>query len=33
MANEATINETTFHVGDTIGVHYKLIEKKPMLLP
>lgn len=28
MANQAEHNSTTFHVGDTIRVHYKLIEKE-----
>lgn len=28
MANEAKHQETVFHVGDTIQVHYKLIEKE-----
>ncbi|MBI4067359.1 50S ribosomal protein L19 [Candidatus Gottesmanbacteria bacterium] len=28
MANQITIGETTFYVGDTIRVHYKLIEKE-----
>ncbi len=28
MANQAKIGDTVFHVGDTIGVHYKLIEKE-----
>lgn len=28
MANQAIHNSTTFHVGDTIRVHYKLIEKE-----
>lgn len=28
MANQITIGDTTFHVGDTILVHYKLIEKE-----
>lgn len=28
MANSAVHQETTFHVGDTIRVHYKLIEKE-----
>ncbi len=28
MANQAKIGETIFHVGDTVGVHYKLIEKE-----
>ncbi len=28
MANQAQHQETTFHVGDTIQVHYKLIEKE-----
>ncbi len=28
MANQAKIGETVFHVGDTIDVHYKLIEKE-----
>lgn len=26
MANQATIGEITFHVGDVVRVHYKLIE-------
>jgi len=26
MANHATWNSVTFHVGDTVRVHYKLIE-------
>lgn len=28
MANQITHGETVFHVGDTIEVHYKLIEKE-----
>ncbi len=28
MANQAVFGETKFHVGDTIRVHYKLIEKE-----
>lgn len=28
MANQAKHNETTFTIGDTICVHYKLIEKE-----
>lgn len=28
MAIKATIGEKTFHVGDTVGIHYKLIEKE-----
>ena len=28
MANQATWTEVTFHVGDTVRVHYKLIEKE-----
>ncbi len=28
MANQITLGETTFHVGDTIRVNYKLIEKE-----
>jgi large subunit ribosomal protein L19 len=28
MANMATWKETPFHVGDTVRVHYKLIEKE-----
>lgn len=28
MANQASIGSITFHVGDTIRVHYKLIEKE-----
>lgn len=28
MANQAAFAETIFHVGDTIRVHYKLIEKE-----
>ncbi len=28
MANQATINETTFSVGDTVSVNYKIIEKE-----
>ncbi|MBI4991056.1 50S ribosomal protein L19 [Candidatus Gottesmanbacteria bacterium] len=28
MANQAILGQTTFHVGDTVGVHYKLIEKE-----
>lgn len=28
MANQATFVDTIFHVGDTIRVHYKLIEKE-----
>lgn len=28
MANQAIFGETTFHVGDTVRVHYKLIEKE-----
>lgn len=28
MANHAIFGDTTFHVGDTIRVHYKLIEKE-----
>lgn len=28
MANQATFADTVFHVGDTIRVHYKLIEKE-----
>lgn len=28
MANLAVFGDTTFHVGDTIRVHYKLIEKE-----
>ncbi|MBI3380110.1 50S ribosomal protein L19 [Candidatus Gottesmanbacteria bacterium] len=28
MANIVTFGDTTFHVGDTIRVHYKLIEKE-----
>lgn len=28
MANQITIGDTTFHVGDTINVHYRLIEKE-----
>ena len=28
MANQASWNNVTFHVGDTVRVHYKLIEKE-----
>lgn len=28
MAMQVTIGDTTFHVGDTIDVHYKLIERE-----
>lgn len=28
MANQITLGDTTFHVGDTVKVHYKLIEKE-----
>lgn len=28
MANMAVFGKTTFHIGDTIHVHYKLIEKE-----
>lgn len=28
MANQAILGQTTFHVGDTVQVHYKLIEKE-----
>lgn len=28
MANQAVIGQKTFHVGDTVRVHYKLIEKE-----
>lgn len=28
MANQASFGDVTFHVGDTIRVHYKLIEKE-----
>lgn len=28
MANQAVHGNTTFHIGDTIRVHYKLIEKE-----
>lgn len=28
MANSVKHHETTFHVGDTVAVHYKLIEKE-----
>jgi large subunit ribosomal protein L19 len=28
MANQAIHSETTFHVGDTVRVHYRLIEKE-----
>lgn len=28
MAMQVTIGDTTFHIGDTIDVHYKLIEKE-----
>lgn len=28
MANQLIVGETTIHVGDTIRVHYKLIEKE-----
>jgi len=28
MANTAVWNSTNFHVGDTVRVHYKLIEKE-----
>lgn len=28
MANQAQINDVTFHVGDMVRVHYKLIEKE-----
>lgn len=28
MANNAKLGNTTFHIGDTIRVHYKLIEKE-----
>lgn len=28
MANSAVWSDTTFHIGDTVRVHYKLIEKE-----
>lgn len=28
MANRATFGQKTFHVGDTVRVHYRLIEKE-----
>ena len=28
MANQITWGDTSFHIGDTIDVHYKLIEKE-----
>lgn len=28
MANKAVHGKTVFHVGDTVGIHYRLIEKE-----
>src|SRR3990167_3303858 len=30
MANQATWGETPFHIGDTVRVHYKLIEHEKL---
>lgn len=31
MANQLTLGDTTFHIGDTVRVHYKIIEKEKVV--